>query len=324
MRNSTDSHGAVVFEVFIQAGFSELELASVLTTLKYANKVCAEPLFDWKIVSDTPGLLNGMCGTIARASPAVFDHGLADFLIVTGGENCNSQGWLPRVREMRRLKRPVAVLSDAATAYIRSLNSQAGASTTHWSDVCVLREEGYYPQLTTNYAEEANGVVTSAGLTFSSELIFDLISDIMGQSQLAELGGQMLFETLRDRAAEQPVSIGFLSNMFDPLIEKSIRIMQDNSSDPLPIPEISSQIGISVRQLERLFKTKLGTSPSRYYKRLRVKRAHILVTGTKLDMIEIALANGFGSISTLSSAYRAEFGVSPSQARSKKQTLAKP
>ncbi|SHI58662.1 transcriptional regulator, AraC family [Shimia gijangensis] len=313
----------MVFEVFVQAGFSEFELSSVLTTLKFANKVCAAPAFSWRIVSDTPGLVNGACGTIARAAPAVFDHELADFLVITGGEKCNSQGWLARVRAMQRLKRPVVIFSDAATAYVRSLGGSQGPTATHWSDVCILKEEGYFPHLTTSYSMPANGVTTSAGFSFTMELVLDLISDLLDPGQLTELGSHLLFETLRDGAAEQPKGVGFLGNLFEPSIEQSIRIMEENLADPLPIPDISDRVGISVRQLERLFKTKLDTSPGKYYKHLRVKRAHILVTGTKLSLVEIALANGFGSAATLSNAYRSEFGMSPSAARARRRSLPK-
>jgi hypothetical protein len=57
------------------------ELLSVVTALKSANSILPVPLFDWNMVSDTPGLLSGSCGIIARAMPTIFDHNLCEYLI---------------------------------------------------------------------------------------------------------------------------------------------------------------------------------------------------------------------------------------------------
>lgn len=314
--SSREPPKGVAYEVFVQAGFSEFELSSVLTVLKYADALAGAVSFSWKVVSDEPGFVTGACGTIARAEPAIFDHDLADVMIVVGGESCDPDGWLGRVRAMQRHRRPVAVLSEAATAYIRRAKSFDASVTTHWKDVTLLQEEGRHSALKTTYLETANGVMTSAGVGFTPDLVLGLVARELSRSEIAELASHLQIETIRDVAAEQPKGRSFLTNLFDPQIQQAIRIMEENLADPLPTSEVSQEVGVSVRHLERLFQSVLGTSPARYYKELRVKRAHILITSTRMPLIEVAIACGFGSTGTLSSAYKAQFGASPNKVRS--------
>ncbi|WP_127114971.1 GlxA family transcriptional regulator [Shimia sediminis] len=305
----------VTFEVFIQSGFSELELASILTVLKTADSLSKSHSFGWRVVSDAPGFVTGACGTIARAEPAIFDHALADVMLVIGGDSCDPKGWQFRVRAMQRHRRPVAVLSEAATAYIEAIKAYDLPVTTHWRDITRLNEEGTYSALATTYVQTSSGVMTCAGVGFAPELVLNLLSAYLSRNEIAELASHLQIETIRDTSAEQPKGASFLTNMFTPLMEQAVRIMEDNLAEPLPTTEVSAELGVSIRQLERLFQTVLGTSPARYYKELRVKKAHILITGTKMPLIDVAIACGFGSTGTLSSAYKSHYGLSPKMVR---------
>lgn len=49
--------------------------------------------------------------------------------------------------------------------------------------------------------------------------------------------------------------------------------MDKNLEDPLPIHELAQLLGISVRQLERWFKTYFNKSPQQYYAEVRLQHA---------------------------------------------------
>ena len=78
------------------------------------------------------------------------------------------------------------------------------------------------------------------------------------------------------------------------------------------------RVGVSTRHLERVFRTTFNDTPARFYKRLRVKRARTMIEETLLPMLDIAIACGFGSCTTMSKAVKGEYGVTPSQMRSRK------
>ena len=74
-----------------------------------------------------------------------------------------------------------------------------------------------------------------------------------------------------------------------------IRQMEENRENVLAIEAFAARVRLSQRQLERLFKKHLQTTPVRYYLHLRLDYARRMVTQTSMPMIEIAVACGFTS-----------------------------
>lgn len=306
----------VTFEIFVQQRFSELEVSAVVSTLSIANEILGRQLFHWTFISDTPGLIESRSGLMVRAEPAMFDQYLKDFMIVVGGKAITAESWMPRVRAMQRKKNLVAILSDAATAYIKALRNTEMDVTTHWRDVQILDETGSYPNLSLKFAESASGIITSAGTSFTAELIVRLIKEFVSHKQYSEIGSRLILQSVRDTQSEQPKGESYLMNAFGPQISNALQIMEENVAEPMSTRDISDEIGVSVRQLERLFTSSFGISPARYFKKVRVGKAHALVTETNMKLIDIALATGFNSVASLSSAYRAEYGKTPNKTRS--------
>ena len=82
-------------------------------------------------------------------------------------------------------------------------------------------------------------------------------------------------------------------------------------------------MGLSTRQLERLFGKYLNRSPARYYLELRLNRARLLLLQTNMSVIDVALACGFVSASHFSKCYRELYNRSPQQERAeRKMTMA--
>ena len=58
-----------------------------------------------------------------------------------------------------------------------------------------------------------------------------------------------------------------------PKLAEALSLMEANLAEPLPTEEVARLVGVSRRQLERLFKQHLDALPSRYYLELRLNRA---------------------------------------------------
>jgi transcriptional regulator GlxA family with amidase domain len=94
-------------------------------------------------------------------------------------------------------------------------------------------------------------------------------------------------------------------------VRKAMLLMDRNLDKPLSSAFIARQTGISVRQLERLFRREAGISPAAYGLRLRLQRAQeLLQTGTD-SVYDIALQCGFVSHSHFARQFRRAFGVPP-------------
>lgn len=72
---------------------------------------------------------------------------------------------------------------------------------------------------------------------------------------------------------------------------------------------------MSRRQLERLFRTELGSSPAQYYTKMRIERARLLLKQSPMPIVEVAIASGFTSASHFSKVYKRAFGCSPLRTR---------
>jgi transcriptional regulator GlxA family with amidase domain len=91
--------------------------------------------------------------------------------------------------------------------------------------------------------------------------------------------------------------------------------MHNNIDEPLTVDELASCVGISRRQLERLFCRHVNATPSRYNLELRLTRARQLLQQTNKSLADIAVASGFVSISHFRRCFREFFEISPGRFR---------
>ncbi|WP_204127965.1 GlxA family transcriptional regulator [Pseudomonas ogarae] len=96
-------------------------------------------------------------------------------------------------------------------------------------------------------------------------------------------------------------------------LREVVKLMDANLEEPLELEQLAIYAGRSRRQLERLFKEQLGTTPQRYYMELRITEARRLLQHTELSQVEVLVACGFVSPSHFSKCYSAYFGYRPSK-----------
>ncbi|MGB7318958.1 MAG: helix-turn-helix domain-containing protein [Planktotalea sp.] len=315
-----DSTHVRSFEIYVGNGFCEYEASAIAHTLKCANDILSERRFTWRYVSHSAGLVTGECGMILRAEPALDNHDLSDAMIVVGGKSGTGAKWLARLRQMQRLGRPAALLSSAASAYIRQARLQDGPVTTHWRDCVGLHEDGRFSNVTNHLSEMAGGVITAAGSGSSEELVIGLIAEQLGASNVAELGNRLILPLIRKSHAEQPNDLSHSPALHDARVKAAMEAMQASLDTPLHIAELAKAIGMSTRHLERMFKDVFDETPARFYKRLRTNRARAMIEETQMSIIEIAVANGFGTSSSLSEAIKKEYGMTATQLRARRQS----
>jgi transcriptional regulator GlxA family with amidase domain len=101
----------------------------------------------------------------------------------------------------------------------------------------------------------------------------------------------------------------------DATLRAAIIVMEQNIENALSVTELAEAIGVSRRQLERLFLKKANSSPGAIYRRVRLERARHLVLQTKAPLIEIAIEVGFENASHFARLFRKAYGHSPTTLR---------
>ena len=96
----------------------------------------------------------------------------------------------------------------------------------------------------------------------------------------------------------------------------SLSLMRQRVEYPLSGNQVAHLAGVHPRQLQRLFRQRIGTTPCRYYTKLRLQHARHLLQTTNLKIVEIAERTGFVSASHFTFRYKETFRVGPKQDRS--------
>jgi transcriptional regulator GlxA family with amidase domain len=294
--------------------FSMLAFASALEPLRAANRQTNRDLFNWVIAS--PG------GTVAIASNGVEVRADGDLTIlqecrmvfVCAGVNVRGNTDRNVLNLIRRLDRNGAVIGAICTGtYVMAAAGllDGRRCTIHWENIDGLSEE--FPELEiTNDLFEVDGTrVTCSGGTASLDMMLNLITQAHGAALAAEISDQFIHDRIREPTDRQRMELRSRLGVSHPKLLAVVKTMEDNLEEPLAQTDIARMTNLSTRQLERLFRKYLNTTPTRYYLNLRLARARHLLRQTSMSILSVALACGFVSASHFSKCYRECYGCTP-------------
>ena len=191
-------------------------------------------------------------------------------------------------------------------------------ATLHWAHAPQLAEQHAQVVVSSKLYEIDRGRLSCAGGTASLDLFIAWLGQRHGERMAQDLLAHFGLERLRPRDEDQRAPIVARTGHGAPKLTEAVALMEANLDEPLPTDDIARLVGVSRRQLERLFKQHLDELPSRYYARLRLTRARRLLQQTSQSILQIGLACGFASGSHFSNAYRAHFGHTPRDERSQR------
>ena len=89
-----------------------------------------------------------------------------------------------------------------------------------------------------------------------------------------------------------------------------------------PVADLAQKIGLSARQLQRLFVEHLGATPGQIHATHRLLLAKQLLTETTLPVTDVALAAGYNSLRRFNTAFLQGCGMAPTALRRQHQPLA--
>ncbi|SHE39697.1 transcriptional regulator, AraC family with amidase-like domain [Modicisalibacter ilicicola DSM 19980] len=159
------------------------------------------------------------------------------------------------------------------------------------------------------------GRLTCGGGTAAMDMMMTLIAQQHGQRLAERVSEHFVCERIRMGDELQHMPLGSRLGHAPQSLLDAVALMESNIEEPLTTHELAAHLGVSRRQLERLFKKYLQAVPSRYYLDLRLQQARRLLRGTDKAVGDIALLTGFSSAAHFSTAYRNHFGMTPREER---------
>ncbi len=150
------------------------------------------------------------------------------------------------------------------------------------------------------------------------DLLLAWMGQLHGESLVAALLASLGLEAPRGRDVRQRRPLSERIGGSSPKLAEALALMEANLAEPLPTEDVARLVGVSRRQLERLFKQHLDALPSRHYAELRLQRARRLLQQSGQSILQIGLSCGFASGPHFSNAYKAFFGHTPREERSQR------
>ncbi len=315
-RKKTPEH----FLFLLVENFSHLAFSCAVEPLRIANFVAKADLYNWSFASEDGAFAHASNGSETRVSHAFKDHARADYMFVLSGlgvQSAATPNLLSAVRRGHAHGTRIGALCSGSYILAEAGLLDHQQAAIHWDYHDSFMEEFPLVNLSRSVFVVEEPIITASGGTATADLMLYLIEKRHGEDLATEVADHMVYNAVRDVGATQRVSLQSRHGARNQHLTQAIQLMSKSIDAPLTPSVIALEIGISSRQLERLFGRYLNCSPKKYFVDMRLQKARRLLVQTDMSVTEIAYATGFNSPTHFSTSYRVHFGVSPSNQKSK-------
>ena len=298
--------------------FTLLSFSSALDALRIANRMSGKKLYDWIFIGENEEFVSCSAGTQFKLDNSLIELHRDDTILLCGGTSIQESTSRKLVGWLRREARRGLIIGGLCTAAYPM--AKAGLldekkATIHWENQDSFAEEFLEVELTKTVFVCDGNRYTTAGGTSSIDLLLKIIADEHGEELANAVADQMIYSSIRTDQDTQRLSVPTRIGVRHPKLSKVIQMMEINIEEPISPSILAKDVGMSTRQLERLFRRYLDRSPKRYYMELRLQKARNLLMQTDMSVINVALACGFASPSHFSKCYRAHYDTTPYRER---------
>jgi transcriptional regulator GlxA family with amidase domain len=299
-------------------GFALMSYASTVEPLRAANVLTGKKLYRWWHA--TPGNQPAIASSGAAVLPDFTfgaDPDELDILLVCAGGNPSTFNDRQSFAWLRRLARRGVVIGGVSGGpyILAKAGLLAGRRcTVHWEHMPAFQEAFPDVKLTSSLFELDGDRITCSGGVAGLDMMAALIARDHGHELGAAVSDWFLHTYVRDGIGPQRMDPRFRFGVTDEKVLAVLKTMEENLEEPLSREQLACLAGVSLRQLERSFRTNVRRGVHQHYLALRLDRARQLLRETSLAVVEIALATGFGSASQFARAFRRAFGFPPREA----------
>ena len=298
--------------------FTLICFASALETLRIANRMAGARLYEWRVLSEGGSPVASSSGLVIGADGDLGEIGRDDTVLLCSGlhvQEASSKRLLSWLRREARKGPAIGGLCTAAWTLASAGLLDGKRATIHWENQDSFAEEFPETDLTRSVYVIDGRRLTAAGGTAAIDMMLRIIGGDFGEELAAAVADQMIHNSIRADKDVQRLSVPTRIGTRHPRLSSVITRMEQNLEEPISPAVLARDVGMSTRQLERLFRRYVQRSPKRYYMELRLQKARNLLMQTDMSVIEVALACGFTSPSHFSKCYRAHYGTTPYRER---------
>ena len=306
------------FAFLLVDGFALMSFASAVSPLRAANTLAERELYRTICVSLDGQPATSSVGAQMPCQARVGDIIDADTLLICVGgrpwdfRDKKTLGW---IRQLSRRGVRIGGVSGGPYVLARAGIMEGRHMTVHWEHAPALSEE--YPDLLltrSRYIIDRDRLTCAGGIA-ALDMMHAIIAEEHGKVFATQVSDWYLHREVALASSPQRASLTQRYGIHRQDIIYALELMESNIATPLDRAAIASRLGLSTRQIDRLFASLLGSSFADHYRTIRLERARNLLLQSTLPITEVALACGFANASHFSRAYSAMFGTPPRRDR---------
>lgn len=299
-------------------GFALMSYASASEPLRAANLLAGKTLYDVHNISVMGGRAQSSGAASVRTLAQIGEQTDYDLILVCAGpdpQEFRDKRVFQWLRHMARRGVKLGGVSGGPVILASAGLMNGYRMTVHWEHAPSLVEISPSLQLEKSIFVIDRDRYTCAGGIAALDMIHEMISGHHGQEFATRVSDWFMHTDIR--ASGQPQRAGYVARYGTtsaPVI-RAIECMENHMDDPLDLGQIADLSGVGQRQLNRLFKEKIGKGTMAFYRDLRLEKAKNLLGQSPLSITEIALATGFCSSAHFAKSFRNRFASPPSAFR---------
>ncbi|MGG6897855.1 GlxA family transcriptional regulator [Rhizobium sp. BR 315] len=315
-------HSPLKVGFVLARSFTLSAFALFIDTLRLASDEADKSgrvLADWHVLGSTRHLITSSCGVQVAPTSDFIDPREFHYIVVVGGLlnsdvtiDSQTSDYLKRAAAQK-----IPLIGVCTGTFILA---RLGLMKTHQTCVSWLHYQAYREQFPDNpvRSDRLFNLDRNRGSCAGGSSSADMAAFLVRRhiSKDAERNALEVLQIERARSGldiqpRKPLAI----QCQDPRLKAVLITMESHIEDVIPTEDLAASVGLSRRQLERLFTEEMKTSPGAVYTRIRMERAKQLVLQTQAPLIEIALEVGFDSASHFARLFRRLYGQSPTELR---------
>lgn len=311
--------GPVTVGFYLAPDFPLLAFSAALDPLRQANRLSRATLYRWILLSEDGGPVSNSAGFAMPIDYAIAQAPRCDLVIVCTGVDPARFYKSRLLAWLRRLNRegvPLGAVSTGAYLLARAGLLDGRRCVVHWENFSGFQEE--FPNvLATNDIFAVDGpFITSSGGTVTLDMMLYVVGAFHGKTLAIAISDQFNHPQIRAQSEAQRMTPEARYGITNARLSDMIAAMQNSLQAPISVATMARRVGLSSRQVERLFLSHFGKTPVAFYVELRLERAYELVSRTSLPIQVIAQHCGYASVTHFARKYREHFGITPAAARS--------
>lgn len=314
---------SIVF--FLVSDFSMIAFATAIEPLRIANRMLGIDYYRWRLASMDGGPVTASNGVEVSVNTSLKEEREAlstsrrpsNTFLCSGMnvEETSNKSLFAYIRENKNSGVTIGGLCTAAFLLAAAGLLKGKRCAIHWENLPGFAENFPDIEVYADLYEMDGNIWTCAGGTAALDMMLSMISNDHGEDLVNRVCEQALTDRVRNPNDRQRLPLRARLGVQNSKVLSIIEFMEANIAEPLQLIEIADYVGLSRRQIERLFQQHMGRSPARYYLEIRLDRARHLLMQSTMAVVDVAIACGFVSASHFSKCYREMYGKSPLQER---------